>query len=152
MPDLKAYTLMFPNEVAELRARLTDQENLIATMGIAIRAREEQLNRIDAWLTEHGYPGSTDTFGQSNTADRTVALLDSLSRDNRTAELTLLRRIVDKLAPAVQRKLDAGICMHDVLTLDQFKTVANLISALRGIQAMRYIKAIPELDDPSAGG
>ena len=122
-------------QLEEIR-HLHDQ---LAIAEAASLAREQQLNRINIWLAAHGSVGSDEQI-----ADHTIIALNSLTRDNKHEELGLLRVIVDQLAPVVERKFEAGVCMHDILTYTQFKAIRSMIATLRGIQALKYITPIME--------
>lgn len=137
---------MLPMEEYQMRTQLDEIGQLhaeIATMGIALKNCEEELNRINVWLQERGYaPGRL-------TAEYTIQVLNGLSRNSNAAELDLLRRIVDDMAPVIQRKFEAGVCVHDILSHARFKAIRNMIEALRRIQALRPAKPIKTATDPA---
>lgn len=113
-----------------LRQKLAHLESENATMGVALKNREAQLNQLNDWLLVHGY-GEPDR----DTAERTIRALESRLGVRKQSELNLLRRIVDQLARVVQRKMDAGTCMHDVLNFDQFRAISSEIATWRDMQA-----------------
>jgi hypothetical protein len=132
---------MLEAEMLRLRAENADLRSYLAADEVAIKRREDQLNAINLWLAEHGY-GPPD----QNTAERTIAMLNSLFRDSRTAELDLLRSIINRLEPVVKEKAESGICMHDILAHDQFQSINNMLAALRRIQALKPAKPVLESD------
>lgn len=108
---------------------------------IELRICEKELNLIRDWLQGHGFaPGVA-------LAAYTVQVLDRLQRDSNTAELDLLRKIVDHVAPVIAHKANAS--QHDPLSRQQYWSIHLLINALRGVQSARHITPIME-DKPLA--